>query len=166
MKNYKTLWELLQKDEIEKKLYDFIKENYKEFYEASYQVDVYVYINDEGTDVDFDTFTNVGGNSWLDDDHLTIYQLGNKCTHSFMDDDFNSYSDFIDYMKDYDVKININNFKDEDGNYDDQKAANYIRENYPDEYEKAKNDALDEAGYSWIIEAIFDKIKNETEYED
>lgn len=36
-----------------------------------YQTDVYLYIEDgEGT---IDTFTNVGGNSWLDDDHFTIY---------------------------------------------------------------------------------------------
>ncbi len=36
-----------------------------------YQTDVYLYVKDgNGT---IDTFTNVGGNSWLDDDHFTIY---------------------------------------------------------------------------------------------
>lgn len=36
-----------------------------------YQTDVYLYVkNGEGS---IDTFTNVGGNSWLQDDHYTIY---------------------------------------------------------------------------------------------
>lgn len=38
----------------------------------SYQTDVYMYIDDDGN-ASLDTFVNVGGNSWLDDDHYTIY---------------------------------------------------------------------------------------------
>lgn len=37
-----------------------------------YQTDVYMYIDEEGT-ATLDTFVNVGGNSWLNDDHYTIY---------------------------------------------------------------------------------------------
>lgn len=38
----------------------------------AYQTDVYLYRNEDGT-ATLDTFVNVGGNSWLDDDHTTIY---------------------------------------------------------------------------------------------
>lgn len=40
---------------------------------TSYQEDVYLYIeNGEGT---LALFTNVGGNSWLNDDHITVMRL-------------------------------------------------------------------------------------------
>lgn len=38
----------------------------------SYQTDVYMYVDEDGN-ASLDTFTNVGGNSWLDDDHYCIY---------------------------------------------------------------------------------------------
>lgn len=37
-----------------------------------YQTDVYLYIDEDGNGT-IDTFTNVGANSWLNDDHFTIY---------------------------------------------------------------------------------------------
>lgn len=37
-----------------------------------YQTDVYLYIDDAGRGT-LDLFVNVGGNSWIDDDHYTIY---------------------------------------------------------------------------------------------
>ena len=38
----------------------------------SYDTDVYLYLDDDGN-AELDTFVNPGGNSWLDDDHYTIY---------------------------------------------------------------------------------------------
>lgn len=38
-----------------------------------YQTDVYLYYDKENQTAKLDTFVNVGGNSWLDDDHHTIY---------------------------------------------------------------------------------------------
>lgn len=38
-----------------------------------YDTDVYLYYNSESQTAELDTFTNPGGNSWLDDDHYTIY---------------------------------------------------------------------------------------------
>lgn len=38
----------------------------------SYQTDVYLYVKEDGTAY-LEEFVNVGGNSWLDDDHYTIY---------------------------------------------------------------------------------------------
>lgn len=40
--------------------------------ENMYQTDVYMYVDENGN-ATLETFTNVGGNSWLDDDHYTIY---------------------------------------------------------------------------------------------
>lgn len=37
-----------------------------------YQTDIYLYIDENGRGT-IDTFANVGGNSWLNDDHITIY---------------------------------------------------------------------------------------------
>lgn len=39
----------------------------------NYQTDVYLYYNTEEQTAELDTFVNVGGNSWLNDDHYTIY---------------------------------------------------------------------------------------------
>lgn len=38
-----------------------------------YQTDVYMYIDRETSEAHLDTFTNAGGNSWLNDDHLTVW---------------------------------------------------------------------------------------------
>lgn len=41
-----------------------------------YQTDIYAYVTENEESeiiVELDTFVNVGGNSWLDDDHYTIY---------------------------------------------------------------------------------------------
>lgn len=40
--------------------------------ENMYQTDVYMYVDESGN-ATIDTFTNVGGNSWLNDNHYTIY---------------------------------------------------------------------------------------------
>ena len=41
--------------------------------ENNYQTDVYLYYDEEQQTAELDTFVNIGGNSWLDDDHYTIY---------------------------------------------------------------------------------------------
>ena len=50
-----------------------------------YQTDVYMYVRENGF-AELDTFVNVGGNSWLDDDHITIYS---DCEH--YDDIYDSF---------------------------------------------------------------------------
>lgn len=54
-------------------VYEALIEQLKEFEidKNKYQTDVYLYVKDGMGSID--TFTNVGGNSWLDDDHITIY---------------------------------------------------------------------------------------------
>ena len=50
-----------------------------------YDTDVYLYYDEETETARLDTFVNVGGNSWLDDDHYTIYT------------DRQHYDTFLDY---------------------------------------------------------------------
>jgi len=40
-----------------------------------FQVDIYLYIDDEGIGT-IETFSNPGGNSWRNDDHITVYNDG------------------------------------------------------------------------------------------
>lgn len=63
LKNYDALV-----DELVDMLRDFDKQL------NGYQTDVYLYYDPETQTGKLDTFVNVGGNSWLDDDHVTIYR--------------------------------------------------------------------------------------------
>lgn len=40
-----------------------------------FQVDIYLYIDEEGNG-EIDTFSNPGGNSWRNDDHIVVYSDG------------------------------------------------------------------------------------------
>lgn len=54
-------------EQLTKKLIEFDKRKNK------YQTDVYMYIDEDTKKAELDEFVNVGGNSWLNDDHITIY---------------------------------------------------------------------------------------------
>ena len=55
-------------EELTEILMDFDRKKNK------YQTDVYLYYDEETQTAKLDTFANVGGNSWLNDDHYTIYR--------------------------------------------------------------------------------------------
>lgn len=54
----------------EKELYHFIYSNRN----TPFQVDLYYYPDTH----EFWQFDNAGGNSWLNDDHITVYSVNNK----------------------------------------------------------------------------------------
>lgn len=71
-----------------------------------YQVDIYLYIDEEGLGT-VETFSNPGGNSWLDDDHITVYQDGphyddywEGIEDFFEDDEDKGWDDLSDEQKD------------------------------------------------------------------
>lgn len=68
MKDIRTI---TNREEIVEKLAELLMQFDKDL--NSYQTDVYMYIDEETGAATLDTFVNVGGNSWLDDDHITIY---------------------------------------------------------------------------------------------
>lgn len=63
-----------------------------------YQTDVYLYYNEEEQTAELDTFVNVGGNSWLNDDHYTIYTDKEHYTDRF-GDYFQTEQEFADALE-------------------------------------------------------------------
>ena len=63
---------LRNEDEIISQLEEILKKNDIEM--PQYQEDIYLYIDENGIGT-LETFTNVGGNSWLNDDHYTVYSM-------------------------------------------------------------------------------------------
>ena len=63
--------EIKNRDQIIEQLAEMLLQFDKD--ENSYQTDIYLYYNEEEQTAELHTFVNVGGNSWLDDDHYTIY---------------------------------------------------------------------------------------------
>lgn len=57
---------------------------------TSYQQDIYLYMHDDGTAA-VELFANVGGNSWLNDDHYTVMRL--MPTNTIWDDYYQTYDD-------------------------------------------------------------------------
>lgn len=59
------------KEEVITKLAELLMQFDKEE-NTAYQTDVYLYLDEDGIGR-LDTFANIGGNSWLNDSHYTIY---------------------------------------------------------------------------------------------
>lgn len=70
-------------DRLRDELIEILKQFDKDLNE--YQTDVYLYV-DENNEGEWYLFTNVGGNSWLNDDHITMYS------------DKPHYNDIFDYF--------------------------------------------------------------------
>lgn len=67
----KDIRNITNREEIVERLADTLQQFDRDL--NSYQTDVYMYIDEDTGAATLDTFTNVGGNSWRDDDHTTIY---------------------------------------------------------------------------------------------
>lgn len=63
--------EIKNRDEIRSELANILKRLDKEL--NRYQTDIYAYLDDEGN-AELHEFTNVGGNSWLADEHYIIHR--------------------------------------------------------------------------------------------
>lgn len=96
-------------------LMDFDKQN------NSYQTDVYLYFNAENQTAELDTFVNVGGNSWLNDDHITIYT--DKEHYNDVFDWYDSEAELAEF-----AEIPLEQLKNEVVQYlelDEEEAADY-----------------------------------------
>jgi len=161
MKNWRKLAELIDRNTLD----EYIKEEYKKTYGRTYDTDIYAYISDDETEVTFDDFINVGGNSWLDDDHFLLDTF--KGGYYNIADEFNSNDEFVKYMIDcYNVEIPFDKFTDEDGDIDYVDCAKYILENYCDECDKALSDMVDESWDGTITDYIMDDIKAKAKEEE
>lgn len=103
-----------------------------------YQTDVYLYVNEDGTGELYE-FPNVGGNSWLDDDHYTLYS------------DKQHYEDVLDWYQDeYEIAEALGKTEDE------LKEEALVALDLQDDY------SIDEIGYKEVIEYV----KTNEEYMD
>lgn len=85
--------ELKNREEVVKKLAKMLREFDVKM--NHFDTDVYLYYNDEEKTAELDTFVNVGGNSWLNDDHETIYR-DNRHFDSMYEVGFQSISDLAE----------------------------------------------------------------------
>ena len=141
-----------------------------------YQTDVYLYYDEETQTAKLDTFINVGGNSWLDDDHYTIYY------------DSEHYEDWSDYycndgdfawgldMDKDDFRKEVIEFLDLDEEEKEDYEPSYLdeynyvrsREDYTDKLIKVFEKAIDEyrSEYAKQAETIISQWEDETEREE
>ena len=114
-----------------------------------YQTDVYLYL-DENNNARLETFVNVGGNSWLDDDHYTIYT-----DKEHYDDDIRSYVCNTDDFA-YFLDIPYEDFEKEVKAYSDIEEDDDIL--YEDAYDYV---CSKEEYYKKIDDIYINKIINE-----
>ena len=100
LKNY---YDLSNANELRDELISYLKYFDKEA--NQYQTDLYLYVDMETNTGSFYEFTNVGGRSWLNDDHYTLYKdephyqtwedMWCDCTKEewdeYIDDDIDNY---------------------------------------------------------------------------
>lgn len=128
--------EIKNRTELIHNLADLIAEN--ESLLLPYQVDIYAYYDNETGIVELSEFTNVGGNSWLNDDHYTIYVVKQSC---------NTVSDYYENASDMAEAIgkDINTLRAEtaedldcDLEYvEDSDIKHYIMQHYEEEITRA-----------------------------
>lgn len=97
-----------------------------------YQTDVYFYLDEDGRPY-LDTFVNVGGNSWLNDDHICIYvdQQHNETVFDAFND-ISELADIFGLTKEELVKAVMDYHEmDEDEDVDFWDCEQYIK-NDPD----------------------------------
>lgn len=156
--NAEILLELINKNY--QKVADFLKEVYKDYFGCNYDVDIYAYLSADKADFELDTFSNPGGNSWLNDGHFYLYSFKNN---EDIFDWFNSYDEFISYMiEDYDVVLPNEIMQAwENEEMDDIDVANYIIENYS-QIDQVISDVIDETwDCDYIMETIIDKLQQQ-----
>lgn len=136
-----------------------------------YQTDVYLYFDRETNTATLDTFVNVGGNSWLNDDHYTLY-----CDREHHEDWSNYYYNCGDFA--WGLNMELKDFYDEVLDFldlDDDEIDDY-KIDWHDEYRYVKSrhdycekliavyeDNIDEqrAEYAEQAEAIFEQEEND-----
>lgn len=165
MKEIKNREELVE--QLTETLMDFAKDC------NQYQTDVYLYYDEETQTAQLDTFVNVGGNSWLNDEHYTIYR--DKEHYENWSDYYCNDGDFawgLDMSNDDFEKEVIEYLDLDEGDKEDYQiqyidAYNYIktREDYMDKLIEVYKKTIDEAraDYAEQAELIISEWEEDTE---
>lgn len=157
---------LRNEDEIISQLEEILKQNSIEM--PQYQVDIYLYIDENGIGT-LETFTNVGGNSWLNDDHYTVHCMGQH--YESVIDTFQSVDEIADaigismdeLLEEVAVSCDYEDVDDVDY-YD---VARYAEDVYEDEIYQAYIDFVEslDTDYHWDACQIWDEFINDTNIE-
>ena len=110
----------------------------------SYQTDVYFYYDNKNQTGNLDTFVNVGGNSWLNDDHMTIHtdkEHYDDGAYSWIQNEY-EMADILDI----DIEQLIHEAKEYSGYEEDEEIPYNEIERYAKSVD-SYNDALWEAYY-------------------
>lgn len=133
-----------------------------------YQTDVYLYYNKENQTAELDTFVNVGGNSWLDDEHYTIYT--DKEHYETVWDWFNDSTEIADVLEyptytefNYDVRQALEMEEDEDIAWEDYIVYVKSNDDYMEKIYAAYNECIDDmrSEYTGKAEVIIKQFEED-----
>lgn len=123
-----------------------------------YQTDVYLYYNKENQIAELNTFVNVGGNSWLDDDHYTIYT--DKEHYETVWNWFNNSTEIADVLEyptytefDYDVRQALEIEADEDIAWEDYIVYVKSNDDYMEKIYAAYKECIDDMRFEYAEKA-------------
>ncbi|MBO5576619.1 MAG: hypothetical protein J5956_10055 [Ruminococcus sp.] len=147
-----------------KDLYDNMLDFYIKYYDTDFPHDFYVYIERDDNDVlSFRTalFENVGGNSWLNDDHFTLFSVGGTEHNTIMDE----IEDFVECFRQNNPDMNVPAVDEYGDKMSEYEQAEYIRLSYPEQFHTLEDELLRESDnvkdYLYgIIENKADEAKN------
>lgn len=134
---------------------------------TGYQEDVYLYLDKNGN-ATLDVFVNVGGNSWRDDDHYTIYRKPEWCNGKIsVNEMFSDIDDFalaLGTTSEELIKEAAEYFGEDDIDYIGfPEVSQYIVETNYEEIEQAYVDSLSDykAEYTIQAEQIIEQFEEE-----
>lgn len=122
-----------------------------------YETDIYLYYDEATETAELDTFVNVGGNSWLNDDHITIYR--DKPHTENMFDWYQNISELAEYAEISEEKLTAETREyhgyDEDDEVDFFDVREYIKskEDYMEKLSEAYDATIDECKTDYIEKA-------------
>lgn len=119
-----------------------------------YQTDVYAYYDAETGTVTLDTFVNVGGNSWLDDEHETIYSDREHFEGAY--DWYQTIGEFADALDITEEQLLAEVRTANDYDYDEDDPVDWIDAR---DYIKSRSDYDDKVIAAY--EAYIDDIRSE-----
>ena len=153
----KTVLDLINRDEVVEDLGKILAR--LDIERPEYQVDVYLYIDEDGKG-ELDEFVNVGGNSWLADDHITVARIG-QCYDSIEElyDSIEELCDAagIDAGETLRLIAESKDWGVEDVDYDT--VQRYIEDNYHDEIVADYLTWRDESAFYAQAEALIEQAE-------
>lgn len=155
-------------DEVVEKLTGILMQLAEEF--NQYNTDIYLYYNEETQTATLDTFVNPGGNSWLNDNHYTIY-TDKQHYDTFLDywESIAEFAEALDITEEKLIEYAAEYFRyetDEIDYYDIRKFINYHPKYFDELVEQYKNmigdhvsDYAEQA--EQIMELFLEKVEEE-----